>query len=178
MDISKFVTVGEDGQPVIDNKAFQSEFDNAIRNAVETNKNGKLKDEIRKELEDEAKLSAEQKLQKEREEFEAFKLKSLIELNQAKAQAKLEGKNFSEAELKFILGTITDKEDSLSTLDVLINERTTLIENNRKKAIEELQSQQENNTPTPQGNDVPNPQPTNTGRSREDIAKIYEKTNL
>lgn len=178
MDISKFVTVGEDGKPVIDNNAFQSEFDNAIRNAVEKNKNGKLRDEIRKELEEEAKMSADQKLQKEREEFEAFKLKSLVELNQAKAKAKLEGKNFSDAELNFILNTITDKEDSLATLDVLIAERATLIENNRKKAIEELQSQQEKSNPSPQGNDIPSSKPTNATRSRDDIAKIYEKTNL
>ena len=88
MDISKFVTVGEDGKLQIDNKAFESAFDSEISKAVEKNKNGKLRDEIRRELEEEAKLSADQKLQKEREEFEAFKLKSLVELNQAKAKAK------------------------------------------------------------------------------------------
>ena len=178
MDISKFVTVGEDGKLQIDNKAFESAFDSEISKAVEKNKNGKLRDEIRRELEEEAKLSADQKLQKEREEFEAFKLKSLVELNQAKAKAKLEGKNFSEAELNFILNTITDKEDSLATLDVLITERASLIENNRKKAIEELQAQQESSNPPPQGNDIPSSQPTNTTRSRDDIAKIYEKTQL
>ena len=178
MDISKFVTVGEDGKAVIDNNAFKSEFDKAIRSAVETNRNGKLRDEIKKELEEEAKLSAEQKLQKEREEFESFKLKSLIELNQIKAKAKLEGKNFSQAEIDFILGTINDDEKSLSNIDTLIKERETLIEKNRKKTIGELQAQQEISNSNNKNADNPPEQQKQTTRNREDIAKIYEKNYL
>lgn len=174
MDISKFVTVGEDGGLNIDNDGFQREFDSTIRNAVEKNKNGKLREEIRKELEEEAKLSAEQKLQKDREEFEALKLKSLIEINQAKAKAKLDGKGFSEKEITFILNSVSDKEDSLSMIDDLVAERNNLINENRKRAIEELQTQQETTKPS-LNNDVQPTiiEPTNTLQRRAEIEKQY-----
>lgn len=174
MDISKFVTVGEDGGLNIDNDGFQREFDSTIRNAVEKNKNGKLKEEIRKELEEEAKLSAEQKLQKDREEFEALKLKSLIEINQAKAKAKLDGKGFSEKEITFILNSVSDKEDSLLMIDDLVAERNNLINENRKRAIEELQTQQETTKPS-LNNDVQLTiiEPTNTLQRRAEIEKQY-----
>lgn len=178
MDISKFVSVGEDGKIVVDNSAFQSEFDNAIRSAVEKNKTGKLREEIKKELEEEAKLSAEQKLQKEREEFEAFKLKSLVELNQAKAKAKLEGQNFSEKEVEFILNTITDNETSLTSLDNLISDRKTYLEKQKTDLMNSLQSQQENAKSNPQDNNNQNNNQQSTQnptRTREQIANMYEK---
>lgn len=178
MDISKYVTIGEDGKVKIDEKAFQSEFDSEIHKAVETNKNGKLKDEIRKELEEEAKLSAEEKLKKEKEEFEAFKKQSMVELNQTKAKAKLEGKGFSDKEIEFILKTVSDEDDSLSTLDDLITERGTLIEKNKKEALESLQQQQENAGSKIDPNTKFNPKDNEEVEyniSREDIASIYEK---
>lgn len=144
MDIQKYVVQKEDGTVQIDKDLFQSELDAEISRAVEKFKNGKGKEEIRKQLEEEAKLTAEQKLKQEREDFEQFMLKSKIELNQAKAKAKLEGKGFTDKEVDFILSTISDDETkSLSKIDELITEREQVIANTKKSAIEGLQQGQQ-----------------------------------
>ena len=65
LDISKFVTVDDNGKPVIDNNAFQSAYDAELRKSLDTNSENtkkKLETEIRKQLEEEARLSAEEKL--------------------------------------------------------------------------------------------------------------------
>ena len=74
LDISKFVTVGEDGKAVIDNEAYKSAYDAELRKSLDTNSENtrkKLEAELRKTIEEEAKLSQEEKFKKEREEFEA-----------------------------------------------------------------------------------------------------------
>lgn len=144
MDIQKFVGTNEDGTVKIDKDGFQSALDAEISKAVEKFKNGKGRDEIRKQLEEEAKLSAEEKLKQERDEFEKYKLQSKIELNQAKAKARLEGKGFTDKETAFILSTINDDEEkSLASIDELIKEREQVIANTKKSAIEGLQSGQQ-----------------------------------
>lgn len=144
MDIQKFVGTNEDGTVKIDKDGFQSALDAEISKAVEKFKNGKGRDEIRKQLEEEAKLSAEEKLKQERDEFEKYKLQSKIELNQAKAKARLEGKGFTDKETTFILSTINDDEEkSLASIDELIKEREQVIANTKKSAIEGLQSGQQ-----------------------------------
>lgn len=134
----------EDGSLEIDKEGFQSAFDAEISRAVEKFKNGKGKEEIRKQLEEEAKLTAEEKLKQEREEFEQYKLQSRIELNKEKAKAKMEGK-FSEDELEILLSTITeDSEKSLETVDKLIKAREAVLEQTKQTAIQSLQQSQQN----------------------------------
>ena len=143
MDIQKFVTTKEDGSFEVDSKAFQSAFDAEISRAVEAYKNGKGKAEMRAELEAEAKLSADEKLKQERDAFEAYKKAERVKLNQEKAKAKLEGKGFSEKEVEFMLGTITEDGDKcIAKIDELIAERNTAIETAKKLAIENLQKAQ------------------------------------
>lgn len=144
MDIQKYVVQNEDGTVQIDKDTFQSELDAEISRAVEKFKNGKGKEEIRKQLEEEAKLSAEEKLQQAKTEFEEYKKGEIVKLNQAKAKAKMEGKGFTEKEVGFILSTINDDETtSLSKIDELIAEREQLIANTKKSAIEGLQQGQQ-----------------------------------
>ena len=145
MDIQKFVTTKEDGSWEIDKEGFQSAFDAEISRAVEKFKNGKGKEEIRQQLEQEAKLSAEEKLKQEREEFEAYKLQAKIELNKEKAKAKMEGKGFSDDELEILLSTINeDSEKSLETVDKLIKAREAVLEQTKQSAIQGLQQSQQN----------------------------------
>lgn len=144
MDIQKFVMTKEDGSMEIDKEGFQSALDAEISRAVEKFKNGKGKEEIRQQLEQEAKLSAEEKLKQEREEFEAYKLQSKIELNREKAKAKMEGKGFSEEELEILLSTIgEDSEKSLETVDKLIKAREVVLEQTKQSAIQGLQQSQQ-----------------------------------
>lgn len=144
MDIQKFVRTKDDGSMEIDKEGFQSAFDAEISRAVETFKNGKGKEEIRKQLEEEAKLTAEEKLKQEREAFEQYKRNSIIQLNQEKAKAKMAGK-FSDEEITILLSTITeDAEKSLDTVDKLVKAREVAIESAKKSAIENLQTSQPN----------------------------------
>ncbi len=173
MDIQKYVTTNEDGTVSIDQKAFQSELDAEVSRAVEKFKNGKGKEEIRKQLEEEAKLSAEEKLKQEREEFEQYKVKATIELNQAKARARMEGRGFTDKEVNFILSTVTDNEtDSLSKIDELVKEREQVIENTKKLAIEGLQQGQQtakNVFKNPDNNDAPKA----TRKTADEIIGLY-----
>lgn len=144
MDIQKYVTQNSEGKVEINQDAFKSAFDAEISRAVESFKNGKGKEEIRKQLEEEAKLSAEEKLQQAKADFEEYKKGEIVKLNQAKAKAKMEGKGFTEKEVDFILSTINDDETaSLSKIDELVTERQQLIENTKKTAIEGLQQGQQ-----------------------------------
>lgn len=148
MDIQKYVSTGEDGSVSINKELFQSELDAEISRAVEKYRNGKGKDEIKKQLEEEARLTAEEKLKQERTDFEQYMLQAKTELAQAKAKAKMEGKGFTDKELEFILSTVSaDEETSLAKIDELIAEREQVIAQTQKKAIESLQqAQQKTNT--------------------------------
>lgn len=174
MDIQNFVGTNEDGSIKIDKTAFQSALDAEISKAVEKFKNGKGREEIRKQLEEEAKLTAEEKLKQERQEFEDYKLKTKIELNQAKAKAKLEGKGFTEKETAFILSTINDDEEhSLANIDDLIKEREQVIAETKKSAISGLQQGQQKASTT-----LTNPDGSGEGqkefkRTKSDILSFY-----
>lgn len=177
MDIQKFVTQNEEGKVQIDKDAFQSELDAEISRAVEKFKNGKGKEEIRKQLEEEAKLSAEDKLQQAKAEFEEYKKGEIVKLNQAKAKAKMEGKGFTEKEVDFILSTINDDETtSLSKIDELITEREQLIANTKKTAIEGLQQGQQKVSSivvNPDGKGEQKPQ----GWTKNQILELYRPQN-
>lgn len=175
MDIKKYVKLNESGEIEFDEKGFESEFDSAISKAVNKYANGKGKEEIRKQLEEEAKLSVEEKLKQEKEEFEKYKLEETIKLNQAKAKARLENKGFSEAEVNFILSTVgNDEQKSLSTIDTLIEERTKFIASTQQTALENLQKQQQQNQSSQfTGADTSDPQPP-TRRTSEEILSYYK----
>lgn len=175
MDIDKFVTTKEDGTVEVDSKAFQSAFDAEISRAVEAYKNGKGKAEMRAELEKEAKLTADEKLKQEREEFENYKKAERVKLNQEKVKAKLEGKGFSEKEVEFMLGTITEDGDAcIAKIEELIAERNTAIENAKKLAIEGLQKGQQS-----AGTKLTNPDNSDkkpvVKRTAEDILNAYKQ---
>ena len=143
MDISKFVTTNEEGKVEIDSEGYKRAFDAEISRAVEAYKNGKGKQEMREQLEAEAKLTADEKLKQEREAFEEYKRGERVKLNQEKAKARLEGKGFSEKEVEFLLTTITEDGDKcIAKIDELITERNSAIENAKKVAIENLQKGQ------------------------------------
>lgn len=174
MDIKKFVKLNEKGELEFDEAGFQSGLDSEISRAVDKYANGKGKDEIRKQLEEEAKLTAEEKLKAEKEAFEKYKLQTKIEINRDKAKAKLENKGFTDKEVEFLLSTVNDDEEkSLSALDVLIGERTKFISTTQQNAIEKLQQQQQSNNniklPTPDNNDAPK----NVVRTSEEILSFY-----
>lgn len=174
MDIKKFVKLNEKGEIEFDENGFQSGLDAEISRAVDKYANGKGKDEIRKQLEEEAKLTAEEKLKAEREKFEQYRREETVKLVQAKAKAKLEGKGFTEKEMSFILSNVgNDEESDMAKIDELVTERTEFISTTQKSAIEKLQQQQQQSgnsiLTAPDNNDAPRP----TERSREEILSYY-----
>ena len=176
MDIEKYVKLNENGEIEFDKEGFKSEYDSAISKAIDKFANGKGKEQMRKLLEEEAKLSAEEKLKQERETFEKYRLEETIKLNQAKARAKLDDKLFSKEEIDFILASVnTDEEKSLAAIDTLVNARKKFIDDTQKSAIENLQKQQQQTAPASQfkAADPADPQPP-TRRTSEEILSYYK----
>lgn len=175
MDIQKFVTTKEDGTFEINSSAFQSEFDAEISRAVETYKNGKGKQEIREQLEAEAKLTAEDKLKQERAEFENYVKTAKIELNVEKAKAKLEGKGFDKDELSVILSTINEDVKTLENIDKLVAARQKVLEQVKANAIQELQQSQQAADKKFDGNAVDESEPVVVKKSKDEILSMYRK---
>lgn len=178
MDIKQFVKLNENGEIEFDEKGFKSEYDSEVYKAVDKYKNGKGRDEIRRELEQEAKLTAEEKLKAEREEFEAYRQKTKIELNQAKARTKFDDKLFSQEEIEFILSTVNDNEEaSLSKIDSLIAARKKFVEESQKDTIQKIQQQQQKPIQQtfikPDGNEPAKP----VQRTANDVLSYYRKEN-
>lgn len=150
LDISKFVTVNEEGKAVIDTEAYKSAYDAELRKSLDTNSENtkkKLEAEIRKTLEEEAKLSAEEKLKKDREEFETSMAKRLKEFAQTQAKSKMALAEIGEDEINTYLELVNSEED-IAKIDKLIETRKKTQEELKKKWQEELV----NNQPTPNGN--------------------------
>lgn len=165
-----FVTVGENGELTFDDKGFKSAYDSDFNKALNTKENN-LREKIKKELEDEAKLSAEEKIKVEREKLEKERIEAKIEINREKAKAKMEGK-FTDKEIERHLRLINENEDSLKDIDDIIAEKSSYEQDLEKKFKEKYAIQQ----PQPNGDDgngkddVPQP----TKKSREDIGKFYQ----
>lgn len=150
LDISKFVTVDDNGKPVIDNDAYRSAYDAELRKSLDTNSENtrkKLESEIRKQVEEEAKLSAEEKLKKDREEFELSMAKRLKDFAQKQAKIKMSNAEFDEDEINTYLELVND-EESLSKIDKIIEVRKKQTETLKQKWQEELGERQ----PNPQNN--------------------------
>lgn len=145
LDLNKFITTGEDGKTTVDNEAYKkaltSYVDSKVNSGIETFKTGSFRNEIKKELEAEAKLSAEELLQKERDSFEAYKKEQKAEIVKSKASAVLKNGGFSDDEAKEYLKLVTDDEESsLKTMERMVELRNSLIEETKKNAIKGIQS--------------------------------------
>lgn len=170
MDIQKYATLSDDGKISYNTeefaKDFQSEIDSRIGKAIETFKKGSMRDEIRKELEEEAKLSADEKLKKEREEFEAYRKAEKLNLSKAKVKSILSEDKFSKEEIEILLGEVTDDENaSIEKANKLLEARVKMLEEIKKKAIEDLQANQ------PKAGSS-----SNAGGGDDDQAKVAKRT--
>lgn len=147
-DYSSFMERNEDGSiKSFDESKMASFIDSLVSKGVNSGiENYKTKMAKEQEL---SKMSEQEKLTKEREDFE--KLKSDWETTMKaqkrdlvveKAKAKL-GTNFSETEIALLTANVTDDEKtSLKYIDDLVAERAKFIEEKTKKLIEEIQSKQ------------------------------------
>jgi hypothetical protein len=141
MDYSMYLQKNEDGTMSFDSenfeKAINAEIDRQVSKGVES-----FKTSYEKKA-NEAKMSEQEKFEQEKREFEEYRKNAKVELITAKAKAKLEGKGFSETEVKTLLNFINDDEEaSLSVIDTLVAERTKFVEDSKKKTMEELQKAQ------------------------------------
>lgn len=150
LDISKFVTVNEEGKAVIDTEAYKSAYDAELRKSLDTNSENtkkKVEAEIRKQLEEEAKLSAEEKLKKDREDFESSMAKRLKDFAQTQAKTKMKIAEIGDEEITTYLELVNSEED-IAKIDKLIETRKKAQEDLKKKWQEEIV----NNQPNPNGN--------------------------
>lgn len=155
MDISKFVTIGEDGKAKIDTSAFQSEFDSEVSRAVEKNKTkvvAELTSKIKKELEEEAKLSAEEKLKKDREAFEAQKAdfealiaKSKADIAREKAKSKIPTDVFDDETVGQLLSIVNSEED-IPKIEKFVASMNKKIETAKQEVVQQYTA----GTPSPQ----------------------------
>lgn len=143
MDINSYVTVGADGKPVINEEAFkaafQSEMDRARQQASETAKKNaekELRTTIAQELEEQAKMTAEEKLQKERE---AFRLERQA-FDKERIETIYKNAGISDEEIKIFTALIGDNSaQNLETAYKIANARKAANEANIKKLQEEMQ---------------------------------------
>ena len=150
LDISKFVTVDENGKAVIDTEAYKSAYDAELRKSLDTNSENtkkKLEAEIRKNLEEEAKLSAEEKLKKEKEDFETYKKEEIKKFAHERAKVKMTDAEMGEDEINTYLELVNSNED-IAKIEKLIETRKKTQEELKKKWQEELVNSQ----PNPNGN--------------------------
>lgn len=150
LDISKFVTVDENGKAVIDKEAYQSAYDAELRKSLDTNSENtrkKLEAELKNKLEEEAKLSAEEKLNKRVEEFETSMAQRLKDFARTQAKAKMASAEIGEEEIETYL-ELVNSEDDIAKIDKLIETRKKTQEDLKKKWQEELVEKQ----PNPSGN--------------------------
>lgn len=146
IDISKFVTVDDNGKAVIDTDGFSSAYDSAMRKSLETNSENtrkKLEAEIRKSLEEEAKLSAEEKLKKDREAFELDMQKRLQDFARSQAKSKMKTAGLEDEEIETYLELVSD-EESISKIDKLLEIRNKRTDSLKKEWEQSVLTSQKN----------------------------------
>lgn len=146
IDISKFVTVDDNGKVAIDTDGFNSAYDSALRKSLETNSENtrkKMESEIRKSLEEEAKLSAEEKLKKDREAFEADMQKRLQDFAKSQAKSKMKTAGLDDDEIDTYLELVSD-EESISKIDKLLEIRNKRTESLKKEWEQSVLTNQKN----------------------------------
>lgn len=146
LDISKFVTIGEDGKAVIDKDAYQSAYDAELRKSLDTNSENtrkKLEADLRKQIEEEAKLSAEDKLNKRVEEFETSMAQRIKDFAKTQAKVKMTNAEIGEDEINTYL-ELVNSDDDIAKIDKLIETRKKTQDDLKKKWQEELLAKQPN----------------------------------
>ena len=144
--IKDYYVTKEDGSTEFDEvkyeKDLQSYLDNEKRQASETaRKKGEA--EGKRQAEEDAKLSAEQKFAKEKEKWEADMKSRLVDFNKKQVKKLLEDGGYDASEIEIFLGLVTDDEtSSLSMATKLCDSRKKYEENYKKKMTEEAQKNQ------------------------------------
>jgi hypothetical protein len=164
--LSDYITFDENGKPVFDDTAFNSDLDRERNNASETARNNAekklrkdIETEIRQQIEEDAKLTAEQKLAKEKELLDAERKK--FNADRIKNLYTASGM-FDESEIENYTSLITDNyEESVAKANTFINARKAYQEKYEKEIKEKLQ----NGTPRPDGGN-------GGGEGESEIAKL------
>lgn len=180
LDINKFIRTDDEGKTVVDidayNKALESHVDSRIGSAVDKYKSGSLRNELKKELEAEINMTAEEALKKEREEFENYKKEQTLEIIKNKSKSVLATGGFNDDEIDEYLKLVTDNEgDSLATMNKFVELRAKLIEDTKKQAIENLQKKEPEtakSTVTFSGSEKDAPKSKRA--TREEIMELYK----
>lgn len=174
-DYSSFMQKNDDGSVAsFDNEKFTSFIDASIGKAVEA-----YKAKAQKEQE-KANMNENERIAKEREEFEAEKLawsnsmkSQKRDLVIEKAKAKLSN-GFSETEIALFTQNVTDDEKtSLKYIEDLVAERNKFLEDSKKKLIEELQNKQPVSSSQSNADSGKNQTKSST-ISSDDIKNIYK----
>ena len=150
IDISKAVSVDDSGKIVIDQTQIDTLFDGEVSRSVDSyrNKNyNKIKEEVRRELEEQAKLSAEEKFNKKVAEFEQNYKNKMLEINRREAKSKLlEDKSlFAEEEIEDYMPLIGDNEEANNlVVEKIIKNRRAFFDKTKASLTEELVKNQPN----------------------------------
>lgn len=142
-DYSSFLQKGEDGSvQSFDESKFQSYVDSMIGQGVTAFKNKFEKEQQKASMTEQQKFdSARAEFEEEKNKFNEFMKSQKTELVLAKAKVKLANANFSEKEIEILSKSINDDEkSSLEMIDSLVAERQKSREDEKKKIIEEIQS--------------------------------------
>lgn len=144
--IKDYYVEREDGTKEFDEdkyeKDLQSYLDNEKRQASETAKKKGI-DEGKKVAQEEAKLTAEQKFAKDREQWEAEYKAKVIELNKRQVKQIYKESGYDDAEIDVFLELVTDDEtSSLEKATKLCDARKKYEEGYKKKMTEEAQKNQ------------------------------------
>lgn len=144
-DYSSFLQKGEDGSvQSFDESKLQSYIDSMVGQGVTAFKNKFEKEQQKASMTEQQKFdAAKAEFEEQKNQFNEYMKAQKTELVLAKAKVKLASANFSEKEIEILSKSINDDEkSSLEMIDALVAERQKSREDERKKLIEEIQSNQ------------------------------------
>ena len=153
INLADYVKIDENGKPVFDNEAFNSALDRERNQASETARanaekklTAELTKKIKEDLENQANLTAEEKLKAEREAFQTERLNFNKErIKHIYSSSKL----FTDEEIELFLGLSNeDYEKSSEKANAIVEARKKHNETYEKDFMAKLQTQQ----PRPDGN--------------------------
>lgn len=150
MELKNFVTFDENGKPIFNNEAFNAELDRERNKASETatsNTEKKLRlaieKEIRSKIEEEAAMTAEEKIKAERESLEKERLAFNVErVKNVYASSNLFTNEEIETFSKFITA---DYETSHNFATQIVNQRKAYNENYERDFLAKMQKEQPRN---------------------------------
>lgn len=144
--VKDYYVTKEDGSSEFDEEKYekdlQSYLDNEKRQASETaRKKGEA--EGKRQAEEDAKLSAEQKFAKEKEQWEADMKSRITDFNKRQVKKIYEDAGYDASEIEVFLELVTDDEkSSLDKATKLCDARKKYEENYQKKLAEDAQKKQ------------------------------------